>query len=52
MKCPVCNGKGGWREDMGEGTILYDPCYECKETGKLNFFRWFWLLLWNWNILH
>ena len=46
MKCPICNGSGGWWDDYGEGTVLYDPCNECKETGKVSILYivrlWFW----------
>jgi len=47
MKCQICEGKGGWREDMGEGTVLFDPCPMCKETGKIGFFQWIWNWAWN-----
>jgi hypothetical protein len=49
MKCPICRGKGGWHEDMGEGTILYDPCRECNETGRVS---WLYIInLWFWQTI-
>jgi len=39
MKCPMCEGVGGWSEDFGEGTILYDKCPYCKK-GKISVFKW------------
>jgi len=46
MKCPICNGSGGWWDDHGEVAVLYDPCNECKETGKVSILYivrlWFW----------
>ena len=54
MKCPICDGKGGWREDFGEGTVLYEPCNECKEIGKVSIFYiiklWFWQNVGQWFI--
>jgi len=46
MKCPICDGKGGWSEDFGEGTVLREPCHECNETGKVSFFYIIRLRLW------
>jgi len=46
MKCDFCDGKGGWREDMGEGTILFEPCPFCDETGRITFKRWLWDWFW------
>jgi len=46
MKCPICNGKGGWREDMGEGTVLYEPCYECNESGNMPLEKYLWFWFW------
>jgi hypothetical protein len=42
MKCPCCEGKKGWSEDYGEGTILWDKCPICHATGKVGFMIWFW----------
>lgn len=39
FKCPVCEGKKGWREDMGEGTVLYEGCNYCGETGHIGLFK-------------
>ena len=54
MKCPHCNGKGGWYEDFGEGTIIDEPCGECLCTGKVNIFYiirlWFWQSIGQWFI--
>ena len=47
MKCPICGGNGGWQEDFGEGTILYEPCNQCKETGKVSVF--YIIRLWIWQ---
>jgi hypothetical protein len=51
MKCPVCEGKGGWYENWGEGTVLQEPCPECNETGQMNIFKWINFHLWNQNLL-
>jgi hypothetical protein len=42
MKCPVCNGKKGWTEDLGEGTVLFESCSYCRETGQLGIIEWLW----------
>jgi hypothetical protein len=36
MKCPVCDGACRFSEDMGEGTILYDICSYCKDSGMVS----------------
>lgn len=35
IKCPICEGKGGWTEDFGEGTVVKEPCDYCHEKGKI-----------------
>jgi hypothetical protein len=45
MKCPVCDGKGGWQEDMGEGTTLHEKCPFCKK-GRVNPFEWMEYWIW------
>lgn len=42
MKCPACEGKGGWHEDFGEGTVLFEGCSYCKESGKISLLNWLW----------
>jgi hypothetical protein len=46
MKCQFCDGKGGWSEDMGEGTIITDDCPQCNATGRISIFKfinnWLW----------
>lgn len=47
MKCPVCNGDGGFHDyPAGEGTHVFEPCIYCKETGKVSFVKrvnyWLW----------
>ena len=42
MKCPVCDGKGGFYEDFGEGTILFEPCEFCNEGGCVSVKKWLW----------
>ena len=39
FQCPVCEGKRGWREDFGEGTVLFEGCDYCKETGRISLFK-------------
>jgi len=45
-KCPVCEGKTGWQEDFGEGTIVFEGCSYCNETGHISLFarieHWLW----------
>lgn len=45
MKCPICDGKGGWDENMGEGTVLHEECPFCK-SGKISVFEWIVNLAW------
>jgi len=51
MKCPVCEGNGGWNEGFVEGTVLHEACPRGDDTGKINFFHWLWLYLFNWGLL-
>jgi len=51
MKCPVCDGQGGWDQDFGEGTVLHEACPSCSDTGKVGLFRWLWLWLFNQGLL-
>ena len=46
MKCPMCNGEGGWSEDMGEGTILFEKCPFCKD-GKITLRKWLGHYVWD-----
>ena len=39
MKCPMCDGAGGWNEYMGEGTLLHEKCPFCKD-GSISLFKW------------
>lgn len=43
MKCPLCDGEGGYSDDF---TIPYHDCEYCKGTGKV----WFWKRFWWWWI--
>jgi hypothetical protein len=47
MKCPICNGVGEWKEDLGEGTIITEPCNHCSEKGIISL--WGWILYHFWN---
>ncbi len=58
MKCPVCEGEGGWWDDMGiEGYSQYDNCGLCNE-GVINLKKWlkhqYWKhlpqALWEWYV--
>jgi len=51
MKCPVCEGNGGWNEGLVEGIVLHEACLCCDDTGKVNFFHWLRLYLFNWGLL-
>jgi excinuclease UvrABC ATPase subunit len=33
--CPVCNGRGGWRDDVGHDDDKYTECDNCDGTGKV-----------------
>jgi hypothetical protein len=48
MKCPTCEGKGGWSEDFGEGTVLHEPCNHCDETGSIPLWEWLQVKFWCW----
>ena len=56
MKCPVCDGEGGWGEDFGEGTFTFEDCLYCKGKEKISLFRWagfhFWGVMpeWVWDL--
>ena len=43
MKCPLCNGEGGYSEGLG---IPYCDCSYCDATGRIWFGKriwWWWL---------
>jgi DnaJ-class molecular chaperone len=40
MKCQICYGKGGWDENMGEGTHYWDACTYCEGEGKVSIWKW------------
>ena len=46
MKCPLCEGKNGWYEDFGEGTINFEKCPICKD-GQVTIF--YMIRYWIWN---
>lgn len=46
MKCPVCEGKTGWREYFGEGTVLFEPCNYCNKKGKISILKYIEYWLW------
>jgi len=44
MKCPICDGEGGWYEPVlyyGYGGGPYEECIYCNGTGKVWFWKWF-----------
>jgi hypothetical protein len=51
MKCPICEGKGGWDENHGEGTVIHEACPNCDDTGRVGLFNWLWLWLFNQGLL-
>ncbi len=48
MRCPMCEGEGGWYEfvDYGLGQGPYTQCWTCKGEGELSMWTrisvWFW----------
>jgi hypothetical protein len=41
MKCPVCKGKGGYKEViLDDGSGPYYPCDYCHDETKVNLFLW------------
>ena len=47
MRCRLCEGKGGWSEDFGEGTVIREECPSCNETGKIGLFCWLQWAFWD-----
>lgn len=58
MKCPVCDGEGGFSQNFGEGTSVYDECGYCLGAGEISVFEWlsyhFWRIVpdWWWDIAY
>jgi hypothetical protein len=56
VKCPVCDGIGGFYEDYGEGPILMEKCTYCHK-GQLGLLKWlsyhFWQNApdWLWSVV-
>ena len=49
MKCPICNGEGGWSESIASYYNEWWDCGACKETGKVSLL---WMIkYWFWNIV-
>lgn len=50
MRCPICEGEGGWTEviDYWIGGP-YTPCLTCNETGNINL--WLRFTIWYWEHL-
>ena len=47
LKCPVCDGEGGWSDDRGiDGYEDWDNCGACASTGRVGI-RWL-LSYWFW----
>jgi hypothetical protein len=46
MKCYVCEGKGGWQEDVGIDCVWWETCPHCKD-GSISFWDWFTFKLWD-----
>lgn len=47
MECPICEGEGGWNEDVGlDYTFLYTDCPYCGGTGKIFLFKWLRYMFW------
>ena len=47
MKCPICEGKGGWTEIIDpEIGGPYFRCWTCNQTGGISLLKrlsiWFW----------
>jgi len=40
MICRLCEGKGGWYQDFGEGTVIRDECPPCLGTGRIGLRHW------------
>lgn len=48
MKCPVCEGEGGWWDDMGiDGYSQHERCGLCIEEGTINLKKWLNHQFWN-----
>lgn len=58
MKCPVCDGLGGFNEYFGEGVTMHEECGFCNDAGKISIFQWisyhFWKLMpdWFWDLVY
>lgn len=59
MKCPVCDGGGGWPDDRGiDGYEDWDDCGYCSAVGTISLRHylsyWFWQYLpqrpWEWYV--
>jgi hypothetical protein len=47
MRCPICEGEGGWPDDRGiDGYEDWDDCSFCNKTGSASLGSiasyWFW----------
>lgn len=41
MKCPTCEGKGGWGYYISYPDMhVFEECLRCKETGKVGIVEW------------
>lgn len=47
LNCAICEGKGGWREDVRlEDCFPWNACSICDGIGKLTLLRWISVWLW------
>ncbi len=47
MKCPICNGKGGWQEVVSrELGGWWEPCPPCEGSGSISLWHRLTMLFW------
>ena len=47
MKCPFCEGVGGWWESIVLPRDMFSECGVCDATGELSLSKWLHYHFWN-----
>ena len=53
MKCPTCDGKGGWEEyvaNIDNSPVWWQVCPHCNASKWQGFTNWFWHIMPVWIV--